>query len=90
MATKISDLHKKWSKDPEYRAAYEALEPQYKIASLLIEARNAAGLSQEEVAKLMGTKQSAISRIESGANISIEKLVAYSQAVGRELEFSFR
>ena len=85
MATKISDLHKEWSKDAEYSNAYEALSPQYELAQRLIEARNIAGLSQADVAKRMGTKQSAISRIESGQNLSVDKLRQYADALGRKV-----
>ena len=35
MATKISDLHKEWSKDAEYSNAYEALSLQYELAQRL-------------------------------------------------------
>ena len=34
--TKISDLHKKWMKDPEYRREYEGLEEEFALASAII------------------------------------------------------
>lgn len=48
---RISDLHKKWLKEPKYRKAYEALEEEFVLASAVIDARNRAGLTQQELAK---------------------------------------
>lgn len=53
-------------KDPEFRREYEKLEPEFALASALIEQRIKGGLTQAKLAKKMGTKQSAISRFESG------------------------
>jgi DNA-binding XRE family transcriptional regulator len=48
--------------DPEFRAEWEALEPAYQIARLRI----MRGLTQAELAELVGTKQPSIARIENG------------------------
>ena len=61
--TRVSDLHEKWLKESrEYRAEYDALEGEFS----LLRARLAAGLTQEELAERMGTKQTVIARLESG------------------------
>ena len=44
--TKISVLHRRWSKDRDYKGAYDALGEEFDLARALIEARTAAGLSQ--------------------------------------------
>ncbi len=44
-------------KDPEFRAEYDALEEEFALASALIRARGEADITQEEVAKAMGTTQ---------------------------------
>ncbi len=44
---RITDLHKKWMKEPKYRKAYEALEEEFALASAVIDARNRAGLTQQ-------------------------------------------
>ena len=36
--SQVRDLHEQWSRDPEYRAAYEALGPEFELARTLIEA----------------------------------------------------
>jgi len=88
--TKISNLHKKWMKDPEYRREYDALEEEFALASALIAARSHAGLSQEELAAKMATSQSAIARMESGRRIpSGTTLKRFARATGTRLRISF-
>jgi transcriptional regulator with XRE-family HTH domain len=88
--TKISDLHKKWMKDPLYRKEYDALEEEFALASALIEARSRAGLTQEELAARMETSQSAIARMESGRTIpSGTTLKRFARATGTRLRISF-
>ena len=62
--------HKKQlMKDPEFRKEYEALEPEYKLAAALIRLRLGKGLTQEELARLLNTKQESIARLESGGSL---------------------
>lgn len=42
--SKVSDLHKEWSRDSDYRKAFDELKPEFDLARSLIEARLAAGL----------------------------------------------
>lgn len=54
----------------------------------LVEQRVAAGLSQTEVAARMGTSQSAVARLESGAtDIRASTLERYAAAVGGEISW---
>ena len=53
-------------KDPETKKAYDDLGPEFALVEKLIEKRVQKGLSQEALARRIGTKQSAISRLESG------------------------
>ena len=64
--TKVSDLHKRWSKNKQYLKAYDHLAPEYALARAVIEARVTAGLTQEQLAQRMDTTQSVIARLESG------------------------
>ena len=43
--TKVADLHKKWSEDPEYRSAYDRLGPEFEVSRSLCEARTHAELN---------------------------------------------
>ena len=83
-------LFDEWRKDPEYVAAYDALEEEFALASALIGARAHAGLTQEELAERMGTSQSAIARLESGrSRPSTTTLAKLATATGTKLRVSF-
>lgn len=88
--TKISELHRGWSKDDRYKAAYDALEEEFDLARALIEARTAAGLSQAQLARRMKTSQSYIARIEGGqVRPSTEALERFAQATHTRLRITF-
>lgn len=88
--SKVSDLHKMWSRDADYRAAYDELGAEFDVARTLIETRTRAGLTQEQLADRMGTTQSAIARMESGrtrpSTTTLEKL---ARATETRLKISF-
>jgi predicted transcriptional regulator len=85
--TKISELHKKWLADPDYRKEYEALEEEFSLAANLIEARTRAGLTQAELATRMQTTQSVVARLESGrVRPSTSTLQKYAAATGSRLK----
>lgn len=87
---RITELHKKWIKEPQYRKAYEALEEEFALASTLIEARSRAGLTQQELARKMGTTQPAVARLESGrVRPSLRTLERLAAATGSRLLISF-
>lgn len=80
---------KKLLKDPEFRKEYEALEPEYKLASALIRLRLAKGLTQEQLAKLLNTKQESIARLESGDSLpSLSTVKKVAIALDAELEIN--
>jgi len=87
---RITDLHKKWMKEPKYRKAYEALEEEFALASAVIDARNRAGLTQEELARKMGTTQPVVARLESGrTRPSMRTLERLAKATGSRLLIRF-
>jgi len=77
---------KKKLKDPKFKAEYDRLEPEFALARELIGARLKAKLTQAQVARRMGTSQSAVARIESGRTPSLTSLRKYARAVGRKVE----
>ena len=84
--TTFSDYKKKALKDPAFKAAYDALEPEYRLAKSMIEARLAKKLTQEELAQKAGVTQTTIARIESGTNNpTITTITRVAQALGKEL-----
>src|ERR1700722_15877643 len=87
---RITDLHKKWMKEPNYRKAYEALEEEFVLASAVIDVRNRAGLTQEDLARKMGTTQPVVARLESGrSRPSMRTLERLADATGSRLLISF-
>jgi transcriptional regulator with XRE-family HTH domain len=87
---RISDLHKKWMKEPKYRKAYKALEEEFVLASAVTDVRGRAGLTQKELARRMGTTQPVIARLESGrTRPSMRTLERLAKATGSRLLISF-
>ena len=88
--TKVKDLHRKWSRDPEYCNAYEALAPEFELARAVIGARLKAGLTQAELALRMETTQSVIARLESGrTRPSTQTLARLAAATGTRMRIVF-
>lgn len=84
-------LHKKWMKNPEYRYEYEKLEPEFEIARQIIDARIKKKISQEELARKMGTGQAVVSRLETAsASPSLSLLKRLAEALNLKLELHFR
>ncbi len=87
MGKKISEMKNELLSDKEFRREYDALEEEFAIAAQLIEARTKANLTQEQVARRMGTTQSVVARLESGHPLpSLRTLRRYASAVGRKVE----
>jgi predicted transcriptional regulator len=69
--------------NPEVKAEYDSLAPEFEIAAELVKARLRAGLSQAKLARRMGTSQSTIARLESGQTLpSTKTLLRYAEATG--------
>lgn len=81
---------KRLLKNPEIRRHYEELQPEFDLACALIEKRIQKKMTQAQLAKKVGTKQSAISRLESGSsNPSFNFLRKVAKALGAKLKVSF-
>ena len=79
-----------WRKDPEFLAAYDALEAEFSVASALIKARADAEMTQEQVANAMGTTQAAVARLESGKTLpSTRTLKRFAKVTRSRLRISF-
>jgi DNA-binding XRE family transcriptional regulator len=86
----IMDAAKEWLKNPKIAEAYNALEEEFALAEALIRARAEASMTQEEVAKAMGTTQAAIARLESGRSMpSTRTLQRFAEATGTKLRIHF-
>jgi ribosome-binding protein aMBF1 (putative translation factor) len=86
----LSRLSDAWFNNPDFVREYDALEEEFALATALIKARADAGLTQEEVAKRMGTTQSAVARLEAGrSRPSVTTLAKFAKATGTRLRLSF-
>ncbi|HKK01994.1 MAG TPA: helix-turn-helix transcriptional regulator [Desulfuromonadales bacterium] len=87
MGKSLQEVKKELLRDENFRQEYEALEEEFSIAAQLIEARMQANLTQEQVARRMGTTQSVVARLESGHPLpSMRSLKRYATAVGSKVE----
>lgn len=83
------ELKKKALERPEVKAEYDRLADEFELLDEFLKARTAAGITQEELAKRIGTTQSAIARLESGKgkhSPSLATLQKYARALGCRLE----
>lgn len=87
--SKWEDLEKQLLSDPATKREFDKLAPRYNVISQLIAARIDNKMTQEDVARKLGTKQSAIARLESGnINPSLEFLQKIAQVMGLKLTIS--
>jgi HTH-type transcriptional regulator/antitoxin HipB len=87
----MSDLNrcirKRKKSDRKFAEDYEEDYEQFKVGVMLREARLAAGMTQEELARRIGTKKTAISRIENHAeDVKLSTLKKTASALGKKLE----
>jgi transcriptional regulator with XRE-family HTH domain len=76
--------------DPEVRAEWDALEPEFVIVQTIIDARKTSGLTQRQLAERTGIAQAAISRLENGnANPSLNTLKRLAFAMNMTLKIEF-
>lgn len=80
-------IEKRKKKSPKFAKNFDKGYEQFKIGVLLKQARQEAGLTQEQVAKKLHTKKSAISRIENHAeDIRLSTLENFAESVGKHLK----
>jgi len=83
MTRQLDSIKKKMLADREVRNAYAALDAEFALARELIAARVRARLTQAELAQRMQTTQSAIARLESGAQLpSVKTILRFAEATG--------
>jgi predicted transcriptional regulator len=88
-ATNFEEFEAKLLEKPEIRREYEALKPKYDMIRSLIKRRSQLRISQTELARIIGTKQPAISRLEKGDyNTTLNTFFKVADAL--DLEISIR
>lgn len=84
--TRLTDLKKRLLEDPEFRKEYARVDEEFELIEALVRARTAAKLTQAELAKRLGTTQSAVARLEGGrVSPSFATLRRYAEATGTRL-----
>ncbi len=87
----FEEIKRELMRDAEFAEEYEKLGPRYEIISQIIEERKAQNMTQSDLAKLMGTQKSNISRLESGNyNPSLDFLIKVAQCLGKKLSVQLR
>ena len=77
--------------DPEFARGFDEGYRDFKIGVILKQAREEAGLTQEQLADRVGTQKTAISRIENHAeDIKLSTIQKVAKALGKNLEISLR
>ncbi len=80
-------IKKRKDRDPEFAKDFDSGYEQFKIGVMLKQAREEAGITQEELATRLHTKKTAISRIENHAeDIKLSTLEKFAHALGKHLK----
>ncbi|MDP3010898.1 MAG: helix-turn-helix transcriptional regulator [Methylococcales bacterium] len=89
------EMKAKMLDNPAIRAEYERIErEQMPMLDAILSARKEAGLTQAQVAERMGTKATAVARLEAALvsgkhSPSIATLRKYANALGKQLDVRF-
>ena len=89
--TNFKDLLAEQLKDPEIKAEYDNLEPEFSIMQAMIDARKNSGLTQKQLSEKTGIAQADISKLESGnANPSLRTLHRIAAGMGMRIKIEFQ
>ena len=85
-----NEFKKELLENPEVKAEYEALAPEFDIIQALIDARKQQNITQKELSERTGITQADISRIENGTrNPSLAMLKRLAKGIGMQLKVEF-
>ena len=88
--SRFSEYKNEAMKDPEIKAAYDALQPEYDIIQTIIDVRKRKNMTQKELSELTGITQADISRIENGTrNPSLDMIKRLAAGMGMRLKPEF-
>lgn len=89
--SKFNDFLNEQLQDPEVRAEYEALEPEFSIMQAMIDARKSSGMTQKQLSEKTGIAQADISKLESGsANPSLRTLQRLAAGMGMRIKIELQ
>ena len=77
--------------NPEFKAEYDALEPEFQIIQAIVDSRNRSGLTQKQLSEKTGIAQADISKLENGnANPSLRTLQRLAAGMGMRVKIEFQ
>lgn len=84
------DYKKRALQNPEVKAEYDTLQPEYDIIQAMIDARVKQNMTQKDLSAKTGITQADISRIENGTrNPSLSMVKKLAQGLGMQLKLEF-
>ncbi|EJC4648105.1 helix-turn-helix transcriptional regulator [Salmonella enterica] len=88
------EMVEKWMAEPKFKAEYDAIAEEFDLLDEMLAARKSAGLTQAQVAERMGTKATAITRMEGNlasgqSGPSFATLKKFAKATGKKLQIRF-
>lgn len=87
---KLKDFKIKMLKNPEVSREYSRYDLAFEVSQMLIEARILKGITQDQLANLINTKQESIARAENGNYLSgLKFLQKIAKALGAQLRIYF-
>ena len=90
-STKYQDFEAELLSKPGIRKEYDALKPKYDLVRTIIERRNQLQISQTRLARIIGSRQPAISRLEKGdTNTTLNTLFKFAEAMDLDIALSVR
>lgn len=80
-------IEKRKATNPEFAEGFDEGYENFRIGNMLKQARLEAGLTQDEVASAIGTRKTAISRLENHIqDVKLSTVEKYVKALGKRIE----
>lgn len=90
MMRNFNEILNEQMKDPEFKAEFEALQPEFQVIRAMIEARKSQKLTQQQLADRTGIDRADISKLENGnANPSLKMLKRLATGMGMSIKVEF-
>ena len=88
--TNFNDFLNEQMKDPEFKAEWDALDPEFSVIEAMLKARKESGLTQKQLSERTGIAQTDISKLERGnANPSLRTLQRLAAGMGMKVKIEF-
>lgn len=83
-------LNNELNTNQEFKAEYDALEPEYQLINAILDARKENNLTQRQLSEVTGIAQGDISKIENGnANPSLHTIERIARGLGKRVKLEF-